>query len=157
MCIGACKIKMAFLYRRDLDILGYDIKIKEIKARRVLSTVAYSELITENQMIPCVATFFKFTKGVRVEYINDKETEDRIMDWYMILLREHPNLLFECVARLLIRNVASISWLISIIYLLYVLTFKVSPLSIEVVNRIYSSIVCVILVGIVRYLMDIIN
>ena len=79
------------------------------------------------------------------------------MDWYMILLREHPNLLFECVARLLIRDVASISWLISIIYLLYVLTFKVSPLSIEVANRIYSSIVCVMLVGIVRYLMDIIN
>lgn len=94
MCIGACKIKMAFLYRRDLDILGYDIKIKEIKARRVLSTVAYSELITENQMIPCVATFFKFTKGVRVEYINDKKTENRIMDGYMVLLREHPKLLF---------------------------------------------------------------
>lgn len=156
MCIGACKIKMAFLYRRDLDILGYDIKIKEIKARRVLSTVAYSELITENQMIPCVATFFKFTKGVRVEYINDKKTENRIMDGYMVLLREHPKLLFECVARLLIRDVVSIPWLISIIYLLYVLTFKVSPLSIEVFIQIYRIIICVILVSIVRYLMDII-
>lgn len=147
---------MAFLYRRDLDTLGYDIKVKKIKRKRLLSVVAYSELIFDNQMIPCMATFFRFTRGVRVDYIKDKETEDRIMDWYMVLLREHPKLLFERVARLIIKGMASISEIIIITYLLYILTFMASLLAIEVSIQIYRTIICVILVGIVRYLMDII-
>lgn len=99
--------------------------------------------------------FFRFTKGVRVDYIKDKEMEDRIMDWYMVLLREHPKQLFERVARLIIKGMASISEII-ITYLLYILTFMASPLAIEVSIQIYMTIICVILVGIVRYLMDII-
>lgn len=49
---------MAFLYRRDLELLGYEIKLNNIKRKRLLSVVAYLELITDDLSIPCVATFF---------------------------------------------------------------------------------------------------
>ena len=147
---------MAFLYRRDLDLLGYDITLRRIRRKRLLSVVAYSELITGDQNIPCMATFFRFTKGVRVDYITDKETEDRLLDIYMLFLRENPKLLFEFVARLLIKGLSSILEIISITYLLYIFTFMECPLSFETFNQIYCMIICFLLSSAVRYLMDVV-
>ena len=67
---------MAIFYARDLMQLGYRVKPKKMKRKGILTSVLYSELLTEEQVIPCLATFFRFGNGVRIDYILDKELEN---------------------------------------------------------------------------------
>lgn len=147
---------MAFLYRRDLDILGYEIKVKKIERKRLLSVVAYSELITDNQIIPCMATFFRFTRGVRVDYVFDRDIEKELMDKLLDYLRLHPKLLFQYFIRNTIKVISSICGCIATIRLVCIIFLLEAPISYDVFSMIYSAVLCIVLVCVVRYLMDIV-
>ena len=147
---------MAFLYRRDLNLLGCDIELKEVKRKRLLSVVAYSELIADNQTIQCIATFFRFTRGVRVDYVFDRDIEKELMNKLFDYLRQRPKLLFQYIIRNAIKIISSICGVITAIRYICIIGSIEAPISFDVFSILYSAVVCLVLVCVVRYLMSII-
>lgn len=147
---------MAFLYRRDLELLGYEIKLNNIKRKRLFSVVAYAELITDNQVIPCVATFFRFRNGARVDLILDRNIEYQIMKHYISFMRKSPILFMEVLARTGIKVLSSVCGIIACAYLGYILVTSSCPITLTDFSKIVDMIICIILVMITRTFLNII-
>ena len=147
---------MAFLYRRDLELLGYDIKLRKMKRKGILSALAYADLYTDNQVIPCLATFFKLNNGVRIDIICDESIENRIMNEYILLMRKSPKLLIEAFVRNTIKILSEIGGFIAYLYIGYILITKYNSISIVELNNMIDMIICIILAMVVRSLLNII-
>lgn len=145
---------MAFLYRRDLELLGYDIKLKKIKKKRLLSVLAYADLITDNQTVLCMATFFKLRNGVRVDYIFEENTENQIMDTYISFMKKSPVLFMELLMRTGIKIVSIICGLIACACLGYSLVTSSYSITIIEFSKMLNMIICIILVMVVRTLLN---
>ena len=147
---------MAFLYRRDLELLGYDIEPRKIKRKRLLSVSAYADLNIDNKAIPCLATFFKFRNGVRIDIICDENIEHQVMNDYISFMRKHPELLMEMLIRNTIKILASICGLIAYLYISYILITKTNSISFVELSNMVDMIICIILAMVVRTLLNII-
>ena len=112
---------MAFLYRRDLELLGYDIKLRKMKKKRILSALAYADLYVDNQAIPCLAIFYKIRNGVRIDIICDENIESRIMNEYISFIRKSPKLLIEACVRNTIKILSGIGGFIAYLYIGYII------------------------------------
>lgn len=147
---------MTFLYRRDLELLGYDIKLRKMKKKRILSALAYADLYVDNQAIPCLATFFKFRNGVRIDIICDEKIERQIMNDYFLFMRKSPEILFEVFVRHHVKILASICGIIAYLYIPYILITKSNSLSVEEFRKIGDMLICIVLVMVDRTLLNII-
>ena len=142
---------MAFLYRRDLQLLGYEIRLNEVKKRRVLSVVANADILTGNITIPCVATFFKYRKGVRVDYIFDEDLEKIIMDHYMLFIRKSPRLLIELLARFIVKAVAYASEIVALGFIGHTLSTNLCVIPLYALCKILGMLICVVMARCVIY------
>lgn len=147
---------MAFLYRRDLELLGYNIEPRKIKKERLLSVVAYADLCTREQVIPCLATFFRIRKGVRIDYILDENIEYQIMDYYISFMRKSSKLFMELLMRTIIKILSNICGLFAYAYLVYILFTSSNAITIVEFNKMVDLVICIILVMINRGLLNII-
>ena len=147
---------MAFLYRRDLELMGYDVELKKIKKKGIFSVLAYADLYTDNQVIPCLATFFKLRNGVRIDIICDENIESRIMNEYISFIRKSPKLLIEAFIRNTIKILSGICGFIAYLYIGYILITKYNSISIVELNNMIDMIICIILAMVVRSLLNII-
>lgn len=145
---------MAFLYRRDIELLGYDIEVRKIKKNGFLSVLAYADLHGDNQVIPCLATFFRFRKGVRIDLICDEELEYQIMNDYISFMKKYPMLFMELIARNIIKMVSSICGLIAYIYLGYILVTSSNSIANAEFSKIVGMCTCIILVMMIRTLLN---
>lgn len=147
---------MAIFYARDLMQLGYRVKPKKMKRKGILTSVLYSELLTEEQVIPCLATFFRFGNGVRIDYILDKELENKVYKSFHEHLRSNPRYLFEYFIRNLVKITASVLAIIGIIWIAYLFGHAAGGLSDRNLKMILDLLVCVVLSSIVRYIISIV-
>ena len=145
---------MAIFYARDLMQLGYRVKPKKMKRKGILTSVLYSELLTEEQVIPCLATFFRFGNGVRIDYILDKELENKVYKSFHEHLRSNPRYLFEYFIRNLVKITASVLAIIGIIWIAYLFGHAAGGLSERNLKMILDLLVCVVLSSIVRYIIS---
>ena len=144
---------MAFLYRRDLELLGYDIKLRKMKKKRILSALAYADLYVDNQAIPCLAIFYKIRNGVRIDIICDENIESRIMNEYISFIRKSPKLWIEAFVRNTIKILSGIGGFIAYLYIGYILITKYNSISIVELNNMIDMIICIILARVVRSLL----
>ena len=147
---------MAFLYRRDLELLGYNIEPRKVKKKRLLSVLAFADLYVDNQVIPCLATFYKIRNGVRIDIIVDKDIENQIMNRYISFMKKSPKLFMEVLARTEIKILSSICGLMTCLYIPYILITKSSLISCVDLNNIAKMLTCLFLVMVVRILLNII-
>lgn len=145
---------MAFLYRRDLELLGYDIELRKIKKKKLFTVLAYADLYVDNQTIACLATFFKFRNGVRIDIIYDENIERQIMNDYFLFMRKFPEILFEVFVRNTVKILASICGIIAYLYIPYILVTKSNSISYVELSNIVDMLVCIMLVMVVRTLLN---
>lgn len=145
---------MAFLYRRDLELLGYEIIPQKIKKKRLLSVLAYADLYVDSQAIPCLATFFKFRNGIRIDIIYDENIENQIMNDYISFMRKSPSLLIEISVRNVIKIISSICGLMACIYITYILIARSYIISFEEPRKIFYMCICIIFVMLDRALLN---
>lgn len=147
---------MAFLYRRDLELLGYDVEPRKIKKKRLLSVLAYADLYVDDQVIPCLATFFKFRNGIRIDIIYDENIENQIMNDYISFMRNSPKLLIEVFVRNTIKILSGICGLLAYLYITYILIIKSNSISYVDFSNMIDMLICIILCMVVRTLLNII-
>lgn len=147
---------MAFLYRRDLEILGYNIEPRKVKKKSLLSVLAFADLYVDNQVTPCLATFYKIRNGVRIDIILDKDIENQIMNHYISFMKKSPKFFVEVLVRTGIKILSSICGLMACLYILYILITKSSSISCVDLNNIAKMLTCFFLVMVVRILLNII-
>ena len=147
---------MAFLYRRDLELLGYDVEPRKIKKKRLLSVLAYADLYVDDQVIPCLATFFKFRNGIRIDIIYDENIENQIMNDYISFMRNSPKLLIEVFVRNTIKILSGICGLLAYLYITYILIIKSNSISYVDFSNMIDMLICIILAMVVRTLLNII-
>ncbi len=145
---------MAFLYKRDLELLGYDVEPRKIKKKRLLSVLAYADLYVDDQVIPCLATFFKFRNGIRIDIIYDEIIEIQIMNNYISFMRKSPKLLIEVFVRNTIKILSGICGLVAYLYILYILITTPSSISYEEFGKIVDMLICIVLVMVNRFLLN---
>lgn len=147
---------MAFLYRRDLELLGYNIEPRKVKKKRLLSVLAFADLYVDNQVIPCLATFYKIRNGVRIDIILDKDIENQIMNRYISFIKKSQKLFMEVLTRTGIKILSSICGLMACLYIPYILITKSNSISCVDLNNIAKMLICIFLVRVVRILLNII-
>lgn len=146
---------MAFLYRRDLVFLGYDIHIEEIKRKRILSSVCRAEMVKGNKAIPCIATFYKLRNGIRVDYIVDRKMEKQVQDELFIYMRQEPKYFVGYFIKHFVKTASSLCAVISLLIVLYTVSKIGTELTVQEFNRIYNALVCIILCSAENYLISI--
>lgn len=109
---------MAILYRRDISLLGGGINAIKKRRSGIILDVYDSEIYLDDfkKEIPCIATFYKFFGAYKVDLINDRDLEKKVYDYYLDFLKDRPKLLFEYMARNLIKNISTIAMVVCLIH-----------------------------------------
>lgn len=147
---------MALLYRSDLAFLGYEVHPERIKRKRVLSSVYSAEMVRDNKVIPCVATFYRFRNAVKVDYIIDNETQKQVFDELLTSVRRNMTQYKKYILRNIVFNTILLCGIASFLIMLYTAFTIWDGLTLTEFNRIYNSFMCLMLFRLENYFISII-